>query len=442
VTPPRFHHDRPGTPAASWTPYLTSAPQVDLPATRRRVIVVGAHPDDETLGAGGLLHAAARAGRLVEVVTATAGEASHPHSPTHPPERLAAVRRDELRRATGLLAPDARVTCLDLPDGDVAAHEEELVAALVATIGTDGAEVLLCASWRGDGHPDHEAVGRAAAIAAHRTDALLWEYPVWLWHWGGPEDLPGEHVGRLPLDAASASAKRAAVDAHGSQVRPLSDAPGDEVLLGPDLLAHVDRDLEVFLTGGPDDADDDVLDRVHQERPDPWAVDSSYERRKRALTLASLPREHYPAALEVGCSVGALAVDLAARCDRLLAIDSSPTALDLARRRTTHTTGLELRLARVPGEWPHGRYDLVSVSEVGYFLSPARLAELVRLCLDSLSDDGHLLLCHWRHQPVGWPLAGPAVHDVFVDAVLAAGGRVLVDHQEPDFLLHVLGRST
>lgn len=437
MTAPDFRHDRPGTPAARWTPTLTSAPTLELPVGRGRVVVVGAHPDDETLGAGGLVHAACRAGRRVEVVTATAGEASHPRSPTHAPERLAAVRRDELRRATALLAPDARVTCLDLPDGEVGAHEEELVAALVATIGTDGADVLLCAPWRGDGHPDHEAVGRAAATAARRTDAELWEYPAWLWHWGQPDDLPGERVGRLPLDRRSVEAKRAAIDAHASQVRPLSGAPGDEVLLGPDLLAHVDRDLEVFLTGGPE-VDDDVLDRVHQDRDDPWDVESHYERRKRAVTLASLPREHYPSALEVGCSVGALAVDLATRCDRLLAVDSSPTALDLARRRTSTTTGLELRLARVPGEWPHGRYDLVSVSEVGYFLSPRRLAELVRLCLDSLTGDGHLLLCHWRHQPVGWPLAGPAVHDAF----LATGAPVLVEHQEPDFLLHVLGRPS
>ena len=186
---PRFRHDHPGTTAGSWSDVLASVPTLELPGSRGRVVVVGAHPDDETLGAGGLLHTAARAGRSVEVVTATAGEGSHPHSPTHSPGRLAEVRRAELRRATEVLAPDAHVTCLDLPDGAVAEHEEELVAALVETIGTDGADVLLCAPWRGDGHPDHEAVGRAAATAAHRTDALLWEYPVWWWHWGRPDDL-------------------------------------------------------------------------------------------------------------------------------------------------------------------------------------------------------------------------------------------------------------
>ena len=90
----------------------------------------------------------------------------------------------------------------------------------------------------------------------------------------------------------------------------------------------------------------------------------------------------------------------------------------------------------MPDEWPDGRFELVAVSEVGYFLSPRRLDELVRRCFASLDDEGHVLLCHWRHQPVGWPLAGPAVHDAF----LATGAPVLVEHQEPDFLLHVLGR--
>lgn len=437
VTAPQFRHDRPGTPAADWSSTIGSLPTTALPQGRGRVVVVGAHPDDETLGAGGLVHTAASAGLRVEVVTATAGEGSHPDSPTHSPERLAEVRRAELRRATALLAPGAVVTCLDLPDGDVAAHEEALLAALVETIGTDGADVLLCAPWRRDGHPDHEAVGRAAATAAHRTDAQLLEYPVWLWHWGRPDDLSGSDVVRLPLDPTAVAAKRAAVAAHASQVHPLSPAPGDEVLLGADLLAHFDREDEVFVTGGPG-TEDDTLDRVHRERPDPWDVGSFYERRKRALTLAALPREHYASALEVGCSVGALAVDLATRCDLLLAVDSSPTAVDLARRRTAGVDGVEVRRARVPDEWPQGRHDLVSVSEVGYFLSPRGLEELVRLCLDSLTDDGHLLLCHWRHQPVGWPLAGPAVHDAF----LATGAPVLVEHHEPDFLLHVLGRPS
>lgn len=438
MTEPGFHHDRPGTPPATWTASLASRslPAMQLPATRHRLVVAGAHPDDETLGAGGLIRTAALAGWRVDVVTATAGEGSHPHSPTHTPQRLAEVRRAELRDAISVLSPDATVRCLDLPDGDVASYVTELVAILVETIGTDGGDVLLCAPWRSDGHPDHEAVGRAAAVAAARTDAQLLEYPVWLWHWGAEDDVPWDRATLLPLDEADLAAKRTAIAAHASQVRPLSDATGDEVLLGDDLLAHFDRD-EVFISADEEVADD-ALDLVHRERPDPWHVDSYYERRKRALTLASLPREHYGQALEVGCSIGELAIDLARRCDHLLAVDSSETAIELARHRTAGVDHVDVRRARVPDEWPEGRFDLISISEVGYFLSPRRLEEVVSLVRDALTEDGHLLLCHWRHQPVGWPLAGPRVHEAF----LAGGADVLVEHHEPDFLLHVLGRPS
>lgn len=438
MTEPGFHHDRPGTPPATWTASLASRslPAMQLPATRHRLVVAGAHPDDETLGAGGLIRTAALAGWRVDVVTATAGEGSHPHSPTHTPQRLAEVRRAELRDAISVLSPDATVRCLDLPDGDVASYVTELVAILVETIGTDGSDVLLCAPWRSDGHPDHEAVGRAAAVAAARTDAQLLEYPVWLWHWGAEDDVPWDRATLLPLDEADLAAKRTAVAAHASQVRPLSDATGDEVLLGDDLLAHFDRD-EVFISVDEEVADD-ALDLVHRERPDPWHVDSYYERRKRALTLASLPREHYGQALEVGCSIGELAIDLARRCGHLLAVDSSETAIELARHRTAGVDHVDVRRARVPDEWPEGRFDLISISEVGYFLSPRRLEEVVSLVRDALTEDGHLLLCHWRHQPVGWPLAGPHVHEAF----LAGGADVLVEHHEPDFLLHVLGRPS
>ncbi len=61
---------------------------------------------------------------------------------------------------------------------------------------------------------------------------------------------------------------------------------------------------------------------LYAKDPDPWRFASSdYERRKYKVTLAALPRGRYARALEVGCSIGGLTQKLAARCDRLLAID-------------------------------------------------------------------------------------------------------------------------
>jgi LmbE family N-acetylglucosaminyl deacetylase len=442
VTTPAFTHDRPGTPASAWDRWLSHhAPDGwHLPPRPGRLVVVGAHPDDETLGVGGLIHRAGREGWRIDVVSATAGEGSHPASPTTPPDRLAEVRRGELGEAIGVLAPTAAVTCLGLPDGEVGAHEENVVAALVALVGRDGDDTVICAPLRHDGHPDHEAVGRAAALAARRTDARLVEYPVWLWHWGGEQDLPWERVRVLGLDPASAHTKQRAVRTHRSQVAPLSDQPGDEVLLGEDLLAHFERPAELLVVSDDafDGTEDVTLDRLHAERADPWDVDSSwYERRKRSVTLACLPAERYARGLEVGCSIGALAADLAPRCDRLLAVDASPAALAGARERLADVPGVETALVRVPEEWPEGRFDLVVVSEVGYFLSPRQLDGLVERCR-AAAGGSDVVLCHWRHQPVGWVLDGPAVHERFRTAWLAAGGRVVVEHDDPDFRLTVL----
>ncbi len=72
----------------------------------------------------------------------------------------------------------------------------------------------------------------------------------------------------------------------------------------------------------------------------------------------------------------------------------------------------------MPAEWPEGRFDLIVVSETGYFLSPADLDVLIERIAASLTDDGVVLLCHWKHPVSGWVLDGPDVHDLFRSAQL------------------------
>jgi len=445
---PTFRHSDAGTPEHEWAdrPEWGCVPQLTLSpgpspglnptdAAPTRLVLVAAHPDDETLGAGGLLATASAAGERIDVVLLTSGEGSHPGSHTHSAADLATLRVEETRAALSLLAPHARLRTVGLPDGHLASHEDEIVEAIVRAVGEEGSRTVIAATWRHDGHADHEATGRAAAVAAHRTDARLIEYPIWLWHWAAPDDAPWARFRTLPLDGEVRARKSHAISVHRSQVAPLSDDPGDEALLRPGVLEHFVRDRETFIE--EPHTSDRVFDRVHADAADPWGVeDSWYEERKRDLTLAALPRGRFRRALEVGCSIGALTARLAERCDEVLALDESEVAVAAATRRLADTPHARVGRAHLPEAWPDGRFDLVVVSEVGYFLSPARLRQLMARAEASLTDDGVIVLCHWRHPIVGWPLDGPRVHEIWHRSSRLP---VVAEHREADFLLDVLG---
>ena len=246
--PVSFTHVGPGTPAMVWQrhPEWATAEPIRLDGVTR-LVVLAAHPDDESLGAGGLVASAIEQGIALEIVCATDGEGSHPDSPTLTPEDLARIRAEEARAAGRLLgATVEHVHQLGLPDGGLAEHVEELTGHLVSLVG-DGHGTVVVATWRQDGHPDHEAAGRAAAAAARRTGADLWEYPVWFWHWGRPEDAPFALLHPFALDEHALQAKREAIHAHASQVAPLSALEGDEALLPPEFLAHFTEGPEHFL---------------------------------------------------------------------------------------------------------------------------------------------------------------------------------------------------
>lgn len=433
----RFHHSDAGTDEAVWlgAPSLRRAPPLDLsPFTR--LIVVSAHPDDETLSAGGLIATAAERSMDIDVVVATDGEASHSRSETHSRARLAAIRRIEVAQAVQILAPDARLHLLDLGDGRLRSGQVELTDRLVALIGHTGPTTLLVSTWRGDQHPDHEAAGFAAASASWRTDALHLEAPIWLWHWGDPTQL-SEYRARhdatlqhLELSATTLARKTGAMARHHSQTEPLSPAPGDETLLSPEMLAHFTRSFEAFIHHPPGESD--PFEQLHRRDTDPWGTRRLwYERRKRDLTLAALPRESYRTILDIGCSVGALTGELALRAESLTALDASPRALELARRHHTSERIKWLRCS-IPEQWPDCDAELVMVSEIGYFFSPRRLRHLAQRVAHMRAET--VVACHWRHPLQGWPLTSADVHRVFEEALSMP--RVL-SIQDRDFELVV-----
>ncbi|MBD2757209.1 class I SAM-dependent DNA methyltransferase [Spirosoma validum] len=164
------------------------------------------------------------------------------------------------------------------------------------------------------------------------------------------------------------------------------------------------------------------FDSVYQANNDPWAfATSDYERRKYEATLAALPNEHYHNAFEIGCSIGVLTQMLADRCDQLLAVDASELPLKTARERLATYPAVTIRQMSIPGEFPQGPFDLILLSEVGYYLSREDLSLSRQLMIDALSPNGHLLLVHWTPVVHDYPLTGDEVHDFFAASAQSTG---------------------
>lgn len=232
-----FSHTDPGTAEHQWQEAGISAlDPVDLGLSvdsGGHLVVVAAHPDDESLGAGGLIHCALRSGASVHIILCSAGEASHPVSPTHSRASLASIRLAEFTRALAALAqgsdgPPLTWQWLGVPDGHLNRHLPEIDAALSEACGNATA---LAAPLRHDGHIDHDVLGDLAAKLASARNIDLFEYPVWYWHWAEPQTEPHWRTWHgLRLDDTAVDAKAAAMACHVSQVTPLSREKGDEVL--------------------------------------------------------------------------------------------------------------------------------------------------------------------------------------------------------------------
>jgi LmbE family N-acetylglucosaminyl deacetylase/SAM-dependent methyltransferase len=439
-----FDHRDPGTPEQAWVAAgILSRPAPLVLHDVDAAVLLAAHPDDESLGAGGLAQRLDAAGVPVVVVVATDGEASHPSVPL---DDLRATRRRELLAAVAAVCPSARLVLLALPDGGLREHRDALRDGLAAACdAVGGHRLLVCAPWRGDGHRDHRVAGEVAADVAARRGARLLEYPIWGWHWGDPagDDLPWADLRGLALTSSESATKEKAVLSHASQVAGGHLGSDDAPVVGAEMLRHAARPVEVFVEApvagraqGNASLDRAFFDDFYQGRDDPWGFESRwYEERKRAALLAALPRARFRHGLELGCSTGVLTAALAQRCDRITGVDVADAALDAARARL----GDDVRLRRLdtPREWPEGNFDLVVLSEVLYYYGRDDLDRTIDRVVGSLDADGVVAACHWRHDVPEYPLGGDGVH-----AVLRARPEleVLVRHEEEDFVLEVFAR--
>ena len=212
--------------------------------SRRTLLGVWAHPDDEAYTSAGLMATFRQRGDRVVVITATLGEHGTSDPETWPPGRLAAWRHAELRNSLAALDVE-ELHLLGFQDGHceqsdgrqaIARHLIDIDPDVIVTFGPDGMT----------GHPDHRAISRwtTEAWATTRPTADLWYATVTAdFHrsWGAVNDqiglwadqpeppctADGDLAVSTRLPDTLLDLKVAALEAHASQTRPLIE------LLGP-----------------------------------------------------------------------------------------------------------------------------------------------------------------------------------------------------------------
>lgn len=182
------------------------------------------------------------------------------------------------------------------------------------------------------------------------------------------------------------------------------------------------------------------FEQLYATDPDPWQFETSeYEAHKYAATLAALPQPQYRSALEIGGSIGVLTEQLGDRCQSLLSVDVCAQAQARARDRCRHLPHIEFAQMQVPHQFPDRTFDLILVSEVGYYWGWDDFPTAQRLIAHHLAPGGHLLLVHWTPPTRDYPLTGDEVHTAFV-AQVGPVYRSLISQREQRYRLDLLER--
>jgi LmbE family N-acetylglucosaminyl deacetylase len=212
----------------------------------RRLFVIAAHPDDDTIGCGGMMARVADAGGALRIAYLSDGSRSHPGSRRFSPARIAKLREDEARAALAILGIRDEPLFFRLPDGMLdsidAQERSEAVARLTREIAAFEPEVVL-APWRRDPHPDHMASAAIVsdALAGLERPPRLVSYEVWLPIRGSELDRPCEDEAithAIAIDAEIRARKRRALLAHVTQTTNLIDDDPNGFRIDDALLAR------------------------------------------------------------------------------------------------------------------------------------------------------------------------------------------------------------
>jgi len=211
------------------------------------LLLVIPHPDDETLGCGMALAAAAHARRSIGIIMVTDGEGSHPRSIAFPPSKLAALRRREYRTALHELVGPSDVPTLRLKLSDGRTTEKSIspeVYGETVRFARTLQPSSVWTTWSGDPHCDHRTAARLGATIASQCKAMQWSFAVWGRF--GPKTKPQKKLYRFHAPSF-AGRKRAAMRAYKSQLTRLIPDDPTGFVMPPRYVRHFSEHPEIFL---------------------------------------------------------------------------------------------------------------------------------------------------------------------------------------------------
>jgi SAM-dependent methyltransferase len=157
----------------------------------------------------------------------------------------------------------------------------------------------------------------------------------------------------------------------------------------------------------------EAFEGLYQKAEDPWNfADSEYEQLRYFATLDTLRKANYRSAFEPGCSIGALTARLAERCDQVLATDFAPTAVAQARARCAPLANVRIEVADIALDIPRGPFDLIVLSEIGYYFGGEQLADIAQALAAELEPGGEFVAVHWLGESADHRMHGDEVHAI------------------------------
>jgi SAM-dependent methyltransferase len=177
----------------------------------------------------------------------------------------------------------------------------------------------------------------------------------------------------------------------------------------------------------------EFFDRKYRASPDPWRFSSSSYELNRYEEILRVPGHRtFDRAFEPGCSIGVLTERLAGRCRHLFAMDISPTAVAIARKRCERYPNVTVVEGALPDDLPRDLFDLIVFSEIGYYFESGVLAGIRDSLAECLAEHGLFIAVHWLGVSPDHLLTGDEVHDVLRAGKLL---RMTGSQRHDDFLL-------